>query len=140
MTKKIVASAVAAAAFIAPSSAFVPASSHARCSEFALSATADRREALSTFAKALGGVIAFSGAEAANAVSNPALETFKSKKGGGAKHIPGKGMLNNAASFDELLAAANPALETFKGKKKGGAKHIPGKGMLNLNMPFDELC
>eukprot|EP00565_Helicotheca_tamesis_P002396 CAMPEP_0185740878 /NCGR_PEP_ID=MMETSP1171-20130828/38657_1 /TAXON_ID=374046 /ORGANISM="Helicotheca tamensis, Strain CCMP826" /LENGTH=141 /DNA_ID=CAMNT_0028412807 /DNA_START=48 /DNA_END=473 /DNA_ORIENTATION=+ len=141
MTKAIIASAVVAAALIDPSSAFVPANNNVKASGTALAASADRREILSTMAKTLGGVVAFTaGAEDANALANPALETFKSRKGGGAKHIPGKGMLNNGATFDELMAASNPALESFKGKRGGGAKHIPGKGMLNSNMPWDELC
>jgi hypothetical protein len=60
-------------------------------------------------------------------ITNPALQTFKSKKKGGASYIPGKGLRQHD---DQLVAGiTNPALQTFKSKKKGGASYIPGKGL-----------
>ena len=48
--------------------------------------------------------------------SNPALETFKSRKKTKGSFIPGKG-IRDSESFDNLMAS-NPALETFKSRKK----------------------
>eukprot|EP00977_Amphora_coffeiformis_P013546 scaffold3576_cov170-Amphora_coffeaeformis.AAC.28 len=86
--------------------------------------SAERREifgfaaaaALSTFGLAMP----------AGAVTNPALETFKGKKGTKSQYIPGKGLKQHD---DMMVAINNPALETFKGKKGTKSQYIPGKGL-----------
>ena len=71
------------------------------------------------------------------AANNPALETFKGRKGTKGAFIPGKGLRNNE-EYDRLMAASNPALQTFKGSKGTKGAFIPGKGLRN-NESFDSL-
>ncbi|MGH7973931.1 MAG: hypothetical protein ACREBR_00295, partial [bacterium] len=71
------------------------------------------------------------------ASNNPALETFKSRKGRGPSFIPGKGMRNRENVYP-LLTTNNPALETFKSRKGRGSSFIPGRGMRNQES-FDQL-
>jgi hypothetical protein len=71
------------------------------------------------------------------AANNPALETFKGRKGTKGAFIPGKGMREHQ-TFEQLMAANNPALETFKGRKGTKGAFIPGKGMRGHDS-FDQL-
>lgn len=66
--------------------------------------------------------------EAAEAVSNPALQTFKGRKRTKGSFIPGKGIREHE-SFEMLQAVSNPALQTFKGRKETKGSYVPGKGI-----------
>ena len=91
-----------------------------------------RRESLAGLGLAVGGLLFPDTSSAAN---NPALQTFKGRKGTKGAFIPGKGM-RNTEEYEKLVAASNPALATFKGSKGTKGAFIPGKG-LRLNEPFD---
>jgi hypothetical protein len=129
---------VAAAAAISPSLAFAPSNGAGRIST-SVSATSDRRDAISNIAKLMGGaIVTAAGADPALAASNPALGGWRGKgKGGGdGTFVPGKGM----RAHDELIAASNPALGGWRGKGKGGGDgtFVPGKGMRSRDS-FSEL-
>ena len=62
------------------------------------------------------------------AANNPALQTFKGRKGTKGAFVPGKGM-RNVEEYENLVAASNPALQTFKGSKGTKGAFIPGKGL-----------
>ena len=85
---------------------------------------AERREVFGMAAAAA--LSAFSLSMPAEAANNPALQTFKGKKGSKNSYYPGKGLKQHE---DFLMAANNPALQTFKGKKGSKNQYIPGKGL-----------
>ncbi len=118
----------------ASSLAFVP--QQGRLHQTTDLAALNRRDALGFAFSAMIGAASTLPTEA-EAVSNPALETFKGGKKTKGAYIPGKG-LRNGQTYDELVAVSNPALETFKGRKATKGSFIPGKGMRNT-AAFDEL-
>ena len=86
-----------------------------------------RREAMmGAVGAALGTALLFP--QSSNAITNPALQTFKARKQGKGQFIPGKGLHNNI-EYDNLVAANNPALQTLKARKPTKGQFIPGKGL-----------
>jgi hypothetical protein len=106
------------------SHAFVTQSSSVRCSSTELKAV-NRRDALGL---AFGLLAAAGSPLASNAVSDPALQTFKGRKKTKGSFIPGKGIREHE-EFESLVSVSNPALQTFKGGKKTKGSFIPGKGL-----------
>lgn len=84
-----------------------------------------RRESLAGLGLSLGGLLF---PDASSAANNPALQTFKGRKGTKGDFFPGKGM-RNTEEHENLIAASNPALATFKGSKSTKGAYIPGKGL-----------
>ena len=106
----------------ASADAFAPSTAGQRMASMELAA--ERREVFGVAAAAA--FSAFGLTMPAEAVTNPALQTFKGKKGSKNQYIPGKGLKQHD---DELVAVTNPALQTFKGKKGSKNQYIPGKGL-----------
>lgn len=115
------------------SHAFVTQSSSVRCSSTELKAV-NRRDALGL---AFGLLAAAGSPLASNAVSDPALQTFKGRKKTKGSFIPGKGIREHE-EFESLVSVSNPALQTFKGGKKTKGSFIPGKG-LHEHVDFESL-